>query len=71
MTKNEVIAQLKAGYELVNRGTGWWLSTPTKPYTRPESIQLDDAMVKQLEDDGAIKIDLLARSLKATLAQPA
>ena len=28
MTKNDVIEKLRAGYELANRGTGWWLSAP-------------------------------------------
>lgn len=67
VTKDEVVQRLRTGYELANRGTGWWLATPRKAYARPESVKLDDSLVDELEAEGRIKITMLSTSARADL----
>lgn len=69
MTKGEVIEKLQAGYDLANRGTGWWLSPPRKAYASSKADQVTDEVMKELEASGQVKVELLTRSLRAYLVE--
>jgi hypothetical protein len=68
MHKNEIITRLKSGWELANRGRGWWLSAPRVPYKSSETIMIDDAIVNAMEKEGLITLDLPYTTLFARLA---
>ena len=62
-----VVWLLKIGHELVNRGHGWWIAPPRKPYGAHAPVQVDEQLVDQLEAEGKIKIEIPYTSAIATL----
>ena len=67
MNKSELIAKLREGYELANRGTGWWLSTKKVAYRGQDSVKVDDDLMRELESEGIFKIVMLTTSMRAEL----
>ncbi len=67
MAPDEIIAKLGEGYELANRGTGWWLSAPRKAYKKAESVQIEDASVNALVENGVIRTELPYTTIFARL----
>jgi hypothetical protein len=67
MDKDEIISRLKKGWDLANRGRGWWISAPRIPYKATETIKVDDLIVKELETEGLIKTELPYNTLFARL----
>lgn len=67
MTKDDVVALLKDGADLANRGDGWWLSPPRKPYKSTNSVKVADDIVDALVADNTIKIEIPFNSAKAVL----
>lgn len=64
---DRLVNRLRDSYTLTNRGTGWWLAEPYKPYTKQDSEKVPDAMVDQMIKDGILRIEMLTRSMKAVL----
>lgn len=64
---DQVIDHLRNGWDLANRGNGWWLSEPRQPYKRTESISIDDCIVDHLEKAGLITLELPYTTLWARL----
>lgn len=54
----DVLALMAEGKELRNRGTGWWLAFPRKPYDAFTGEKVSDELVSQLEKDRRIKITI-------------
>lgn len=67
MQKTEIIERLKHGWDLANRGSGWWLSAPRIPYRASEKYQIDDAVVEQMESEGLVKTELPYNTIFARL----
>lgn len=67
MSLDEIIEKMREGYELANRGTGWWLNAPRSPYQTVEPVQIDDAKVNELVAVGKIKTELPHNTLFARL----
>lgn len=65
---DDVVSCLSAGWTLENRGTGWWLAAPRKPYQRTESALIPDDIVESMEHDGLIKIEIPYTAAKAILS---
>ena len=71
ITPAEIIEYLRNGWELANRGNGWWLSEPRKPYQRRALIHIDDSVVDNLEKAGLITLHLPHNTLWAKLTPAA
>jgi hypothetical protein len=71
MEQLEIIKRLEQGWELANRGRGWWLSEPRIPYRRTQSIPVDEAVINTMEQAGIIKTELPHNTLFATLVSSA
>lgn len=56
MTPDQVLDRMQNGWELANRGTGWWISEPRRAYKRCESERVDDLVVDALIKRGIIAI---------------
>ena len=67
MDKDEIISRLKEGWDLANRGRGWWISAPRIPYKTTEIIKVDDQVVKELQTEGLIKTELPHNTMFARL----
>jgi hypothetical protein len=67
MDKNKIIEKLKAGHELHNRGTGWWLTAKAGRAGGMDSIQIDGDLMRELEQAGTLRIVMLTRSMRAEL----
>ncbi len=65
----QVIEKLHIGWELRNRGTGWWICEPMKAYTKTMSEPVSEAVYSQIDSDGLIEAELLTRSAVARLAK--
>jgi len=67
MDKDEIISRLKEGWDLANRGRGWWLSAPRVDYKATETIKVNDQAIEELQTEGLIKIELPYNTLFARL----
>jgi hypothetical protein len=67
MEQPEIIKHLKQGWELANRGRGWWLSEPRIPYRKTQSIPVDEAVINAMVRAGIIKTELPYTTLFARL----
>ena len=54
----EVLTRLQAGQELRNRGTGWWIGMPRKPYAAHHAKRVADEVVLALEAAGRLKVSV-------------
>lgn len=57
---NQVIEKMKQGWELADRGTGYWLTKPRKPYEQICQVKIDDDIIKVIESEGLITLELPA-----------
>lgn len=69
MDKEQIIERLKAGHELHNRGTGWWLSAPKRRSGAADAVQVDSDLMNALEADGTLRIVMLTTSMRAELPE--
>jgi len=67
MSKDEILKKLKEGWNLTNRGLGWYLAAPRVPHSRSESFALEDSIVDELIEQKFIKVDVPYVSAVATL----
>ena len=70
MDKQDIIDKLQNGWDLANRGTGWWLSAPRISYKDTERYQIEDATVNAMKAEGLIEFDLPYTTLWARLVKP-
>jgi len=70
MDKQDIIDKLQNGWDLANRGKGWWLSAPRIPYKQTECYQIEEATVKAMKAEGVIEFDLPYSTLWARLVKP-
>ncbi|QJT37100.1 hypothetical protein E4188_22635 (plasmid) [Aeromonas media] len=69
MQEQDIIERLRAGWELANRGTGWYLSSPRKPYQQKEQHPIPDEVVRGMERAGVIKTAMPYNSIQAELVE--
>lgn len=69
MQEHEIVEHLRAGWELANRGTGWFLSAPQKSSQRTEQYKIPDEVVKGMESAGVIKTVMPYITIHATLVE--
>jgi hypothetical protein len=67
MTEELIIQRLSEGWDLANRGTGWWLSAPRIAYRTTETIRVEDELVDDMEAKGVIKTELPYNTVFAML----
>ena len=70
MDRQDVIEKLQNGWDLANRGRGWWLSAPRAPYRKAESYEIPESVVKAMKADGILEFDLPYTTLWARLVKP-
>ena len=67
MDKETIISRMKDGWDLANRGTGWWLSAPRIAYRATEKCQIEDSFVDELCNAGILKTELPYTTMFARL----
>jgi hypothetical protein len=70
MTKQDIIEKLQDGWDLANRGKGWWLSAPRVAYKRTESYEIEESTIKAMKAEGILEFDLPYTTLWARLVKP-
>lgn len=65
----DLLAYLRRGWELTNRGTGWFVAEKQIHYKRSKSFKVGDDVVCALEKEGFIKCEIPYNSIKATLIE--
>jgi hypothetical protein len=70
MTKQDIIEKLQNGWDLANRGRGWWLSAPRVAYRSTETYEIDESTVKAMKSEGILEFDLPYTTLWARLVKP-
>lgn len=68
LATQQLVDKLKAGHELYNRGTGWWLSAPKRAGRAADAAKVDDKLIADLEAAGTLQVVMLTRSMRAQLA---
>jgi hypothetical protein len=69
MNKEQLIEKLRAGYQLHNRGTSWWLSEPKRRGGGTDGVMVDADLMNRLEVEGTLRIVMLTTSMLAELPQ--
>ena len=65
---NSILDKIKQGSVLHNFGSGWFIYPgPHVPYQKQDGKLVEDDIVKKMEKDGLIKINLKHRSAEAVL----
>lgn len=67
----EIKRRMQAGEELRNRGTGWWIEAPRKPYSACNAQLVNPDLVALLEAQGHVKTELLTVSIVGRWVEPA
>ena len=70
MDRQTIIEKLQNGWDLVNRGRGWWLSAPRVAYQRTESYKIKDSTVYAMKAEGILEFDLPYLDTWARLVKP-
>jgi len=70
MDRQTIIEKLQNGWDLANRGRGWWLSAPRVAYKRTESYEIKESTVKAMKAEGILEFDLPYTTLWARLVKP-
>ena len=70
MDRQTIIEKLKTGWDLANRGRGWWLSAPCVAYQRTESYEIEESTVEAMKAEGILEFDLPYTTLWARLVKP-
>ncbi len=55
VTENVITERLQSGWELSNRGQGWFLSSPSKPDRQSESSYVPDDVIHKMVQDDVLK----------------
>jgi hypothetical protein len=50
MTKQDIIEKLQNGWDLANRGRGWWISAPHIAYKHTETYEIEESIVKAMKN---------------------
>lgn len=69
MQEQDIIEHLRAGWELANRGTGWYLSAPRKLYQKEVHHQIPVEVVKGMELAGVIRTSIPYNTIRAELVE--
>jgi hypothetical protein len=64
---DDVLSRMAQGEEMRNRGTGWWIGPPRRPYGPHQSQRVADETVQRLEAAGLIRISVPGTSAVAEL----
>jgi len=67
MKPAEVVKRMKRGEELVNRGTGWYIAPPRRPYAPFQGKLVEDSAVGHLVAAGVIRVEIPSLSARAHL----
>jgi hypothetical protein len=67
MEKSDIVQRLKQGWDLTNRGTGWWLSEPRIAYKKTAAIPIPEAIVNEMKKEGIIEFKMPYNSINALL----
>jgi hypothetical protein len=70
MTEELIVQRLHEGWTLANHGRGWWLAAPRIDRRRPESAQVEDAMVEDMKAQGVLRIEIPHTTAFARLPGP-
>jgi hypothetical protein len=70
MTKQDIIEKLQNGWDLANRGRGWWISAPHIAYKHTETYEIEESIVKAMKNEGIIELELPYTTLWARLVNP-
>lgn len=70
MDKQDIIDKLQSGWDLANRGCGWWLSAPRIAYKHTESYEIDQSTVEAMKAEGILEYDMPYTTLWARLVKP-
>ena len=70
MDRETIIEKLQNGWDLANRGQGWWLSAPRVAYKRTESYEIEESTIKAMKTEGILEFDLPYTTLWARLVKP-
>lgn len=69
LTENLILQRLAEGWDLANRGTGWFLSEPPIPYRRTLSIKAPDSLVGDMICRGVVIEELPHNTIYARLPE--
>jgi hypothetical protein len=67
MEKADIVQRLKQGWDLTNRGTGWWLSEPRIAYRQTATIPIPEAIVNEMKKEGIVEFKMPYNSINALL----
>lgn len=70
LTESLILQRLAKGWDLANRGTGWFLSEPRIAYRRTLSVKAPDSLVRNMVRRGVVIEDLPHNTLFARLPEP-
>ena len=70
MDRQTIVEKLQNGWDLANRGTGWWLSAPRVAYKRTESYEIEESTVEAMKAEGILEFDLPYTTMWARLVNP-
>ena len=70
MDQQTIVEKLQNGWDLANRGSGWWLSAPRVAYQCTESYEIEESTVETMEAEGILEFDLPYTTLWARLVKP-
>ena len=57
MDRQTIIENLQNGWDLANRGRGWWLSAPRVDYKQKESYEIEESIIKAMKAEGILEVD--------------
>lgn len=69
MTEQDIIERLRAGWQLSNRGAGWYLSSPQVRGRPKEQTLIPDEVVSGMVRSGVIKTTIPYTSIHAELVE--
>lgn len=69
MNKKVITAKLRAGWELVNRGSGWWLTTPSLRGLKFRSKFIGENLIVDFVNEGFLIVEKQNRIFVARLAE--
>jgi hypothetical protein len=61
MDKEQIIEKLKAGHELYNRGTGWWLNAPKRAGCAADAVKVNDDLMNALSSHAKFIVNSLPK----------
>jgi len=67
MEKADIVQRLKQGWDLTNRGNGWWLSEPRIAYKQTAVIPIPEVIVNEMKKEGIVELKMPYNSINALL----